>query len=451
MERYEKYKDSGIEWIGLTPEFWNIGKLKTILSLNAGGVWGDDPRDDGSDKIVLRSTEQTVDGQWNIIEPATRDLGSVSNLNSFRIMPDDLVVTKSSGSASHIGKTTIADGSFAGGEFYCSNFMQRLRLVGGSFPKFYWYVLNSDLAREQYVYFQNSTSGLGNLNSGVLGEVLVPIPAKREQQAIADFLDKKTAEIDGIVSETERSIELLREYRKSIISEAVTKGLDPNAPMKDSGVEWIGEIPERWQVKPLRYIGSCANGISKGGEYFGSGHPFVSYGNVYRDELKRPELFGLVQSTEKERDVYSLKRGDVLFTRTTENIEEVALSATVLEDIDGGTFAGFLIRMRPYEDAGLVPEFAQYYFKAEKHREFFNKEMMLVTRASLGQDLLKKLPVLLPPTDEQVAVAVYLDAKTAEIDALIADKEKQVELLKEYRKSLISEAVTGKFKVPGVK
>ena len=283
-----------------------------------------------------------------------------------------------------------------------------------------------------------------------LEKLQVCFPPLPEQQAIADYLDEKTAEIDSIVSQTERSIELLREYRKSVISEAVTKGLDPDAPMKDSGVEWIGEIPEGWEVSAVRYIGSCSNGLSKAGEFFGSGYPFISYGNVYRDELDCPELYGLVQSTEKEREACSLHRGDILFTRTSENIEEVAISATVLEDIENATFAGFLIRLRPFETCALIPEFSRYYFKAEKHREYFNKEMMLVTRASLSQDLLKGLAVLIPPLPEHQAIADYLDKKTAEIDSLISDKQRQVELLKEYRKSLISEAVTGKFKVPGL-
>ena len=289
-----------------------------------------------------------------------------------------------------------------------------------------------------------------HLTLAVFNAFKVALPSMREQHAIADYLDAKTAEVDALVADCEREIGLLREYRKAVVSEAVTKGLDPDAPMKDSGVEWIGEIPASWGTNKLRYCGTTQNGISKGGEYFGAGYPFITYGNVYRNELDKPELFGLIESSEDERERYGIRRGDVLFTRTSETIEEVGIAAGALCDIADCCFAGFLIRFRPNSSSGVLPEYAAYYFRSDLYRPYLTKEMVLVTRASMSQQLLGGITILIPPASEQENIVGYLDAKTAEIDALIEAKQQTADKLREYRKSLISEAVTGKFKVPGV-
>lgn len=148
-----------------------------------------------------------------------------------------------------------------------------------------------------------------------------------------------------------------------------------------------------------------------------------------------------------DRNIYSVKYGDVFFTRTSETIEEIGFSSTCLKTIDDATFAGFLIRFRPYSQDELLPEFAQYYFRSEIHRKFFVKEMNLVTRASLSQELLKKLPVLLPPIEEQKRISMYLKQRCTEIDFAIVEKKEQMGVLEQYKKSLIYEYVTGKSEV----
>ena len=157
---------------------------------------------------------------------------------------------------------------------------------------------------------------------------------------------------------------------------------------------------------------------------------------------------GLVESTDEERERYSVLRGDIFFTRTSETIEEIGFTAVCLKTIPNATFAGFLIRVRPTTPL-ITPEFSKYYFRNDSHRCFFVKEMNLVTRASLGQELLKSLPVLLPPLDEQQEIAAYLDRQCAEIDRLIAKKEQIITELESYKKSLIYECVTGKREVAG--
>lgn len=267
-----------------------------------------------------------------------------------------------------------------------------------------------------------------------------------EQQRIADYLDAKCAHIDQCLELTRQSMEKLRAYKLSCITEAVTKGLDPDVPLKDSGVPWIGQIPARWENKRLRYLGTCQNGISKAGEFFGHGKPFISYKDVYLNITLPQNTNSLIDSTESERNLYSVKEGDIFFTRTSETIEEIGFASTCINTIENACFAGFLIRFRPYRGI-LNKHFGKYYFRNSALRAYFS-QMNIVTRASLSQEILKNLPVLLPPLPEQERIAAYLDKKCARIDALLEEKQALLDKLAEYKKSLIFECVTGKREVP---
>ena len=240
-------KDSGIAWVGEIPKEWLCIKAKNIIKSNDGGVWGNEPTSTENDKIVLRSTEQTIDGKWIIEEPAKRDLSKIPYKNC-HIKPNDLLITKSSGSSLHIGKTTLADDYFTTNECYYSNFLQRIRLQKSYYPLYAWFIFNAVFVREQFAYMQNSTSGLGNINSTDIENIIVPIPTLDEQQKIADFLDRECGKIDGLKADIQAQIDTLEQYKRSVITEAVTHGLNPSAPMKDSGILWVGKTPEYWKV-----------------------------------------------------------------------------------------------------------------------------------------------------------------------------------------------------------
>lgn len=284
------------------------------------------------------------------------------------------------------------------------------------------------------------------LNAKDMGEFYIPNPSDDEQRRIGDYLDKKSAGVDSLISNVQAQIMKLKAYKQSVITRVVIDGLDPTVTKKDCGEDWIGEIPIHWNKLRVKYIGETQNGISKGGEFFGSGYPFVSYGDVYKNIELPTTVAGLVESTEDERDNYSVCKGDIFFTRTSETIEEVGFSSVCTETIENATFAGFLIRLRPFTDA-LTTEYAKYYFRGDHIRRYLVKEMNIVTRASLGQGLLKAMTVLIPPHDEQLAIAEYLDKKCSQIDQLIAIKQKKIEKLEQYKKSLIYEYVTGKKEV----
>ncbi|MDW0034974.1 restriction endonuclease subunit S [Clostridioides difficile] len=337
--------------------------------------------------------------------------------------------------------------------------------------RFYNYIFKSKL-------FQDSLKGLGNgimmkqsetsgkLNTirmripmEKLSSVKIPIAFNLDQEKIANFLDEKTSQFDSIISKKEKLIERLEEAKKSLISEVVTGKVKvvktddgyelikrSSEEMKDSGVEWLGEIPKEWDIKRLRFLGKLQNGISKSSDSFGYGYPFVSYSNVYRN-IELPHIVeGLVNSTEEERKIYSVEEGDVFFTRTSETVEEIGFASTCMKTIDNSTFAGFLIRFRP-NDKRLYKGFSKYYFRCDLNRKYFVKEMNLVTRASLSQNLLNNLSVVLPKYEEQVEIYNALELKVSYINLSINKLKYQIEKLKEAKQSLISEAVTGKIEI----
>ena len=422
-------KDSGIEWIGEIPADWTLQRGKTIFAqrLTKGN----------QSEILLAATQKygmlpqsEVEGVVQVKEDA--------DLQQFRTV--------------HKKDFVISLRSFQGGFEYsqyegvCSPAYQVFYNTNPICHNYYRLLFKSD----GFIQKMNSmTVGIRegkNIQYSDFADSLIPVPPINQQQRIADYLDRKCSQIDSIIARQQEVIEKLKAYKLSVITETVTKGLSPDVPMKDSGIDFIGSIPETWRICRLRNIGTLQNGISKGGEFFGHGFPFVSYGDVYRNFSLPVQVAGLIDSSDEERRNYSVESGDIFFTRTSETIEEVGFSSVCEETIPDATFAGFLIRVRPFTD-DLESRFAKYYFRSNHHRYYLVKQMNLVTRASLGQDLLKSMPVLVPPKDEQISIAAYLDKKCGAIESSIEYKQRVIERLTSYKKSLIYEVVTGKKEV----
>jgi type I restriction enzyme S subunit len=280
----------------------------------------------------------------------------------------------------------------------------------------------------------------------LLKVLLLRVPNVSTQSKIAEHLDRETARIDGLIEKKTQLIALLKEKRTAVITHAVTKGIDAGVDMKASGIEWVGDVPRNWEVTKLGYLGRSANGINIGGDAFGSGFPFVSYGDVYKNRELPSRLEGLVQSTRADQIAYSVKAGDILFTRTSETVDEVAFPSVVMQTVENAVFAGFLIRFRPFNNK-LDPYFAKYAFQNAGIRDFFAKEMKIVTRASLSQRLLHSLPVPLPPLKEQERIGIHLEEQEERFQYLLGTTDHSITLLREKRAALITAAVTGKIDV----
>jgi type I restriction enzyme S subunit len=434
--RYPKYKSSRVEWLGDVPEGWDVVPFKHRCSryaLYGANISSDEYVPDGV--RFLRTTDISENGE---LEPDGVFV-SPEVAREYLLKDKDILISRSGtiGRAFVFAADVHPECAYAG---YLVRFVPTKQLNSRLFFYFTKSAAFSDWLQTQLIF-----STIGNVNGQKYAQCRLALPPLPEQTAIAEFLDRETGKIDGLVAEQRRLMELLKEKRQAVISHAVTKGLNPHAPMKPSGIEWLGDVPEHWEVKPLRHLGRCQNGLNIGGEAFGSGFPFVSYGDVYKNTVLPAAVQGLVQSSEMDWVSYSVRRGDVFFTRTSETIDEIGMSSTCLETIPNATFAGFLIRFRPVP--ALDCRFSKHYFSNPRIRTFFAKEMVLITRASLSQDLLKRLPVLLPPASEQIAICDYLDERSAEFDTLTAEAQRAIDLLQERRTALISAAVTGQIDV----
>lgn len=425
-------KDSGISWVGEIPKEWLCIKAKNIIKSNDGGVWGNEPTSTENDKIVLRSTEQTIDGKWIIEEPAKRDLSKIPYKNCL-IKPNDLLITKSSGSSLHIGKTTLADDYFTTNECYYSNFLQRIRLQKSYYPLYAWFIFNAVFVREQFAYMQNSTSGLGNINSTDIGNIIVPIPPLDEQQRIAEFLDRECGKIDGLKADIQAQIDTLEQYKRSIITEAVTHGLNPSAPMKECSVSWARQIPQHWKVMPNKYLMTKIKNICpiyKGEDILS----LTMYGVIVRDldaGGKMPSSFDGYQY---------IKKDNLLMCLFDIDVTPRCIGIIKQNGITSPAYSQF--KMKEIAKARF---YYYYYLMLDYTKELLHLAKNL--RHSLTEDQLGAIKQLVPPLDEQQEIADYLDNKCAEIEQIIADKKSQIETLDGYKKSLIYEYVTGKKEV----
>lgn len=422
-------KESGIEWVGLIPDTWSVIPNKYVMhkEKNLCEKWtGEDVMSLTMNGVIVRDLQNPT-GKM----PATFDGYQYIEDGDLLMCLFDIDVTpRCVGKVTHNGVTSPAYSNFKVHD-------------NASRDYFYYYYLMVDNTKELLHLAKNLRH---SFTEEQLGQLKVPMPPLSEQQAIADYLDETCSKIDEIIAKAKASIDEYKELKQSVIFEAVTKGLDKNVEMKDSGYDFIGCIPSEWEMCKVRHLGTAQNGISIGGDAFGSGHPFVSYGDVYKNYSLPKVVDKLVQSSEEDRKRYSVEKGDWFFTRTSETIEEVGFSCVCEETIPDAVFAGFLIRVRPFNNR-IYTGFAKYYFRSNHLRTFFVKEMNLVTRASLAQGLLKDAPVVVPPYDEQIEIANYLENKCEIIDGVIKDKESTINDLEAYKKSLIYEVVTGKRRV----
>lgn len=431
MTQSATYYDSKIPWIKMIPSQWNLIRAKNIFIEKSIKNHPDEPLLAASQKqgVILKSML------------AQRSMEAIGNFESFKLVDvDDYVISL----RSFEGGLEIA--YFRGiisPVYNIFNFRRKEHHDKGYFK----YLFKSSLFIQELNVYKKGIRDGQSISYKDFSNIIFPVPPLPDQKAIANYLDSQIEKISHFIQKKERFIELLKEQRQGIINKAVTKGIDSDVKLKESGIDWLGEIPEHWELRRLRYCGTCQNGLNKGGEYFGRGYPFFGYGDIYNNAVIPPKPSGLVESNETDQNNCSVQKGDVFFTRTSEVINEIAIACTCLQTVDKATFSGFLIRFRPLADI-IDPAFSSYLFRAEILRNYFVKEMNIITRASLSQDTLKNLWVLLPPIEEQAKIAAYLKTATTNIDQAISKSEREIELIKEYKEAMIAEAVLGKLEIP---
>jgi type I restriction enzyme S subunit len=442
MNRYEKFKPAGIEWLGEIPVQWDAIRLKFLLERNDGGIWGDDY--DGIEENatkVFRSTEINVDGSWNLNEePALRLLSAQEKTNAL-LKEGDLLVTKSSGSQLHIGKTALVTKDIEELQCCFSNFTQRLRPKNKKGAQYLHIFLNSQLSRNQYNYLSNSTTGLANLSAGLLADVIIPTPLPEEQTAIAKYLDDKTAQIDTLIANKQRLIELLKEERTAIINQAVTKGINPKVKLKPNGIEWLGDIPEHWEVKKLKYVAEVKYGLGQPPRQKADGLPLIRATNVERGKIVAKDLIYVdPDDIPYDRDPV-LKENDIIVVRSGAYTADSAIIPKEYE----GAITGYDMVVRAINADPIFISYcllSNYVLINELYLHRLRAAQPHLNKEDLGETFL-----LLPPVQEQQSIVRHIKTSTSKIDATISKIEKEIDLLQEYRTALISEVVTGKIKV----
>ncbi|MEY8537835.1 restriction endonuclease subunit S [Lactococcus muris] len=434
-----KMKDSGVEWIGEIPEGWELRKIKYILNERKEK---NDPIE--TNFILSLSMER---GVFPYSEKVGGGNKAKEDLTAYKIArPNDIVINSMNILAGSVGIS---------------------KWVGAVSPVYYTYFSkdeNIDIYYYHYLFqcseFQKSLLGLGNgimmketesgklntirmrIPSDKLGNLLFPIPTKLEQQKIADFLDSKIALIDQIIADTKRSIEELKAYKQSLITETVTKGLDPNVPMKDSGVEWIGEIPEGWKTAPLKFvfneIGSGTTPSTAHEEFYEGKNFWIQSGDLYQKRF--------VSDTRKKLTDEGLKSSSALTVYSAPFIALAMYGASIGNVSISLVNASVNQAVAALSDTRIA-EIGYIYYALTISKDFLVLEAKGGTQPNISQEILKKWHVPIPDILEQKKIIDYLNVKIKNIEDLISYKQKIINDYETYKKSLIYEYVTGKKQV----
>lgn len=301
--------------------------------------------------------------------------------------------------------------------------------------------------------FVIASKGVGSIQRQIyipyLKNVVIQVPPKEEQDQIVRYLDWKVSEMNHFIHEKKKQIRHLEELRKVKISQIATRGIHEDVEMKESGLDWLGDIPKHWSVTRVRNNYTLQNGISESGAFFDKGSPFVNYSDVYKNRILPTEFTDVANSSKQQQETFSVRKGDIFFTRTSETIDEIGIASICLHDVSKAVFSGFLIRARAKSEQ-LDPEYVGLYLQSQCVRNYFTKEMNLVIRASLGQNLLKSLYIPIPPKDEQREIVEYLYKVLDDFDCMISNIRKEISLVEELRVKTIADVVTGQIDVRNV-
>lgn len=434
-KRYEKYKDSGVEWIGEIPEHWDLIKIKFISFMYSGNGFNEEyqGKTEG-DYPFYKVSDINGDGKFVTIANNYVDKSEVKK-NRWSIIPENSVLFPKIGEALkknhrkiNVSKCLIDNNTAA--------LEPNKELMDIN----YFYYLLCCVNGEWFV----NPGAVPSIDNSKLKNFKILLPPKKEQTAIANFLDQKTAEIDSLIADKEKLRRLLQEKRQAIISEAVIKGLDPNVPMKDSGVEWIGEIPEHWNITKVKYIcsESAVYGLNETADnYEDDGVRLIRTTDINEFGNLDDKINGVFISEEKAKG-YILKTGDILLSRSG----SVGLSLYFDEEKYGKcSYASYLVKFRT--NRFNCPRYLFYFTKSDSFYHQIQTALVSSTISNFNGQKYANIKLPLPSYFEQTTIANFLDQKTAEIDSLIADIQAQIAKLKEYRQSLIYEAVTGKIDV----
>jgi type I restriction enzyme S subunit len=431
---YPTYKDSGVEWLGAIPEHWEMVKFSHFIDFQEGpGIMADDFKDEGVP--LLRITN---------LKPGYVDIEGCNYLaidkveqkwKHFRLLANDLLISCSAST----GLVSIVDQKSANSIAYTG--IIRLRPARNNIARDFIRVLvGSDFYFTQINQLKTGTT-IQHYGPVHLKQIKIPIPPLPEQQKIAEFLDQETSKIDKLITKKERLIELLKEKRTALISHAVTKGLNPDVPMKDSGVEWLGEVPEHWENWKISHafqkIGSGTTPSTNRYDYYDGDVPWINTSEL-RENIITDTSVKITNKALLDNSVLNLySPGTLLIAMYGATIGRLGiLGITACTNQACCALANPIL---------LDTKFVFYWLWMRRN------ELIILSsgggQPNINQEKIRSIKIPAPPLPEQQKIAQFLDRETSKIDNLITKTRTSIDHLKEYRTALISAAVTGKIDV----
>lgn len=434
--RYPTYKDSGVEWLGQVPDHWAASKLRWISRRYSGGTPNKEVPEYWQEGTVPWLNSGAVN-DWLITEPSAYISERALTNSSAKWIPAGSLLMALAGQGKTKGMT--AQLAFPS---TCNQSMAAIIPSDEIEPRFLLWWLNAN-----YQNIRNMAGGdlRDGLNLELLGNIPCPLPPHDDQRRIAAFLDHETAKIDTLIAEQQRLIELLNEKRQAVISHAVTKGLNPNAPMKPSGVEWLGDVPKHWVVGGLpRFIGPVVDYRGRTPEKLDSGMFLVTARNIRNGKIdyEASEEYVSPASAESLLARGRPEIGDLLFTM------EAPLGSVAQIDRSDIALAQRVVKFRG-RPGMLENKFLMYYIMGSFIQARLSTLATGSTALGIKASKLSMIECVCPPVGEQLEICAFIDKEISRSESLLAYSKSAIDLLQERRSALISAAVTGQIDVRG--
>lgn len=439
MKKYPKYKPSNIDWIGDIPEHWDVKRLKYVADANPSNI--DKKSKENEEDIFLCNYVDVYKNEFITSElDFMKATASDAQIEKFMLKKGDVIATKDSESANDIGIPTLVVEDFE--DVVCGYHLTHIKSkkIQG---EYLYRQIQSEYTKRKFETLANGVTRYA-LGVDVFNNLSLVIPPLQEQSVIANYLNKKTKEIDQLIEDKKQLLQLFEEEKTAIISHAITKGLNPKSEFKNSGVEWIGNIPRHWEMMKLKHvvIDKLKYGANESAEEEIFENPryiritdFGKNGKLKKDTFKSLPI-------EKAKD-YLLNEGDVLFARSGATVGKTFQ----FKDYDGiACFAGYLIKATPNPNK-VLSDYLYLFTKTSNYEQWKNSIFNQATIQNIGADKYSMLDIPVPKINEQELIVDFIHIETKIIDLKIKKTKKLIDLLIEYRSALICDVVTGKVNV----
>ncbi len=440
-QKYAEYKDSGVEWLGEIPSHWNLYSLKRSVDKCTNGFWGAEP-DGINDLCVLRVADFNRDNFLINENKLTFRSIQPKEAENRLLKKGDLLIEKSGGGdKTLVGCVVMFDKEFSA---ITSNFVAKMTPNINTDSKYLTYSFAHLYSGRVNFPSIKQTTGIQNLDSEAYLIEKFGFPPKNEQTQIANFLDHETAKIDSLIEKQQQLIELLKEKRQAVISHAVTKGLNPDVAMKDSGVEWLGQVPEHWRIIKLSQVALAFNGdrgsnYPSGNDFVDEGIYFISASEIIDSRILTETASKISQKKYEILGGLKIKKGDIIYC-----LRGAGVGKNGICDFDEGTVSSSLMGIRSIK---LDPEYLVLLLNSSSELQQRSVLVNGSVSPNLSAENVMGYKFAIPSVNEQMEIKRDINFKIKDLDNLLAKAESAIQLIQERRTTLISAAVTGKIDV----